>query len=574
MPTVEQFLNRLLQAQEAISAAGGDAPAASLVLAESVLHYRRLRQDCEPRPLNLVVVGPTQAGKSTAVNWLLGTQAADVNALAGYTRHAQAFVSEPLPVSTADCLAAFFTGWRQREQNQLTADDLHAYSIRQVSGRSLSAYQPLIVWDTPDFDSVSSRQYRSVALKLLALADVVLFMVSKEKYADQTVWDTLQLIRPLQLPLLLCINKTPAEAAAELSASLRQRLDSAQIAASVMTLPYLDDSRIATAAGQLQDAVRPLLAKAEQQPVQQAVSALLQQYWPAWTAPVREELEQSRLWTTLVEQALQGACQSYQQNYLQAPLYSATLQQAMARLLELLEIPGLAQSLGKARQLLTWPARKVRGLFGSASVSRSAQGMKNQEQALLDSIVQQALVSLQHEAGQQMSQSRGAARRWWSALFSELSTHSEPVQKALHEAVTDYQQDFHDNIDQAAQQLYQHLQEHPARLNSLRAARASADAAAVVLALKTGGIGLNDLVLTPAMLSFTSMLTEGALGQYMQRVEKKLKQAQQTIVCDELLQGELKSRLQQLVENMPKQGLYGISEQALKDIEEQVMADV
>ena len=77
-------------------------------------------------------------------------------------------------------------------------------------------------------------------------------------------------------------------------------------------------------------------------------------------------------------------------------------------------------------------------------------------------------------------------------------------------------------IDSAAQSLYQKLKEQPATLNSLRATRVTADAAAVVLAVKSGGLGAVDLVLAPAMLSLTTLLTEGALGKYMDRIQRQL----------------------------------------------------
>jgi len=54
--------------------------------------------------------------------------------------------------------------------------------------------------------------------------------------------------------------------------------------------------------------------------------------------------------------------------------------------------------------------------------------------------------------------------------------------------------------------------------------------------VKSGGLGAVDLVLAPAMLSLTTLLTEGALGQYMQRVQKELtsyQKAQVKTVIDE-----------------------------------------
>ena len=44
----------------------------------------------------------------------------------------------------------------------------------------------------------------------------------------------------------------------------------------------------------------------------------------------------------------------------------------------------------------------------------------------------------------------------------------------------------------------------------------------MVLAVKSGGLGAVDLVLAPAMLSLTTLLTEGALGKYMDRIQRQL----------------------------------------------------
>ena len=76
-----------------------------------------------------------------------------------------------------------------------------------------------------------------------------------------------------------------------------------------------------------------------------------------------------------------------------------TMQQAVARLLELLEIPGLADTLGRARHVLTWPARKLRGIFSTGSVQLSAQERQSRETAILEETVAQALVSLQTCSG-------------------------------------------------------------------------------------------------------------------------------------------------------------------------------
>ena len=574
MPSIEHFLNQLLRSQQRLQKAGVTRIDPSLVLGEALLRYQRLYAECEQPPLHMVVTGPTQAGKSSVVNWLLDTDVAGVNALAGYTRHAQGFTTTLLNNSTSQCIEQYFSGWKKVPQADLTGQQLEAYSLEQVTSQTQLSSQPLIIWDSPDFDSVSSRSYRNVVLKQLAMADLVLFVVSKEKYADQTVWNTLKLMQPLQLPLVLCINKIPPGSADELTTALRQRLDDEQIDASIIDLPYLQDAESTQSiSSKLLQSVTHVLEQLNSKRSSANTAAFLKQHWQQWSAPLQDELAQHEVWQQKVNDALAVACQSYQDNYLRAPLYAETMQQAVARLLELLEIPGLADTLGRARHVLTWPARKLRGIFSTGSVQLSAQERQSRETVILEETVAQTLVLLQHAAAQQIGQSDSQNRHWWAALATELNATDQGLRNNLQKEVKQYQDAFADNIEQAAQELYRHLQKHPAALNSLRAARVTVDAAAVVLALKTGGIGLNDLVLTPAMLSFTSFLTEGAVGQYMQSVEKQLKQAQQQAVCGELLQVHLHDELLKIPEAMSQQTIYAISEEQLEVAKQAILND-
>jgi hypothetical protein len=86
-----------------------------------------------------------------------------------------------------------------------------------------------------------------------------------------------------------------------------------------------------------------------------------------------------------------------------------------------------------------------------------------------------------------------------------------------------YHQHFKVEISDAAQQVYQKLEEQPLILNSLRATRVTTDAAVIALTIKTGGLGLHDLLFAPAMLAVTSLLTESAIGSYLKRIEAELK---------------------------------------------------
>jgi hypothetical protein len=104
----------------------------------------------------------------------------------------------------------------------------------------------------------------------------------------------------------------------------------------------------------------------------------------------------------------------------------------------------------------------------------------------------------------------------------------------------------------------------------LRATRATADAAVIVLTLQMGGIGLHDLVIAPAMLTLTSLLAESAVGGYMHKVEAELKQNQFNTVKQALFIDSLRKKLLQLPERTSMTNGFNISPDQLRAAEHQL----
>ena len=135
------------------------------------------------------------------------------------------------------------------------------------------------------------------------------------------------------------------------------------------------------------------------------------------------------------------------------------------------------------------------------------------------------------------------AEPFWSALDKQMRAQISPI-RAHYESHSDaVRQQFAPEIERTAASLYKKLQTQPTLLNTLRAARASADAAGVALAVKTGGLAPTDLILAPAMLSVTSLLTESALGRYLDTVKRELKQRQRQHIKRHLLEDNLAKNL-------------------------------
>ncbi len=574
LETLERFLPRLKARREALQAADQmvhDDATHTLSYAAALLRRSTLDPEAAGIPLQLAVIGPTQSGKSTIVNILLGTEVAVPSPLAGYTRNAQGFSTRLVDPTVEHGLTLQFPGWHRIEDISRETSNPDGYSLTGIEGSETLSQQPLIVWDTPDFDSISSRAYRDIVPEVCAMADLILLVVSREKYADQSVWRMLRLLAPIETPLLICLNKTDEESAAILRGSIEERLAAESIGcAAILNYPFVQGdsgAQIADAVIRaLQDAVAGQLPRSPTLPAQERLGKLLLNHWGEWTGALRQEVNAAVTWQAEVETGLLEALELYQRDYLQDPHYDETLKRAIVHLLELLELPGVAAALIQVRQVLTWPARKVLRMFSSGGGEAEKKG-REQEIGVLNDVASHLLLQLQHRAGEHALAASGSTGLWWRNLLQQVERSRLALERTFAGELVDYQERFEVEIERAGEELFRYLEQHPATLNSLRVARITTDAAAVGIAIKTGGIGFNDLILTPAMLSFTTLLAESAVGRYMQTVEADLKQRQLEAVREELLGGVLKQQLLGITQSMSRQGCYAIPGEELAEAE-------
>ena len=572
----------------------------SLRLTESVLEKLHLLDSYPQQPLQIAVLGPTQAGKSTLNNLLLGTDTAGVSALAGYTVHAQGFITGELQAEhhLNDVLAGMFPGYRQTPQTQLDPGNYRQYSMtasgtanpqlqnylqrlpRHSSGNPQRQTQPVVIWDSPDFDSIESGGYRTAVLRVAAIADVIVLMLSKDKYADRSVWDMMKLLSPLNKPTVYVINKLNPEDLQTVSDSFRRRYRE-NIAAdspahdtdiSIVALPYirgLDDAASAlmdSGADELFREISLAAARSDHATAHESARQLIDTHWHNWLEPVQRELSAHHEWQTRVDAEIDQALQSYRSSYLEHPQKYDTFNRAIAELLTLLEIPGLAGTLTATRNVVTWPIRTLFGmgqnLMGQGSGAAAEQ---DHEKETLIRVQQKVVSELQNLT---MDSGNGENSEWWLALNRTMRGDQQLLQQRYSEQIDSYQSAFEPEIDRAAQSLYKTLQKQPAVLNGLRAARVTTDAAAVVLAVKSGGLAASDLLIAPAMLSVTSMLTEGAIGKYMDTVKQQLKQKQLQQV-EELLTQQLAPQLKQLGTAIEGDCVFGLDDSTIEQAKQQ-----
>jgi GTPase SAR1 family protein len=532
--------------------------------AEAFIRKGLLIQAYPKFPLQIALIGPTQAGKSTLVNLLLNSDQAGVSPLAGYTVHPHGFCHN---LSPDDCrgMQAYFEHFQCLDETLLSQKRFDCYSLS--SSHSLSKLlPPCVLWDTPDFDSIDAADYREGVIRTIALADVLVLVVSKEKYADQSVWEVLKTITHFQQPILICVNKLNTGNETEILNSLNQKWQQHRSDPLPEIIPLLFQKQSGYPewpSHQFPKVFKQALKRGHSQHFSQQQQCL-QHYWQDWLAPIKAEHQAQRSWQLWVDECLLQAQTAYQRDFLDHPHHNETFQAALLNLLNLLEIPGIAKALGKTRRFMTWPMRKLIEL--SKNESNSLAGQENVILSLLGEHVMLQLADKLLERNETETQ----PSIWWNDIAALLRQKKLTILHDYNVEVNSYHLSFQQDIEAAAQRLYVKLQDQPMILNSLRATRTTTDITAILLALQTGGIGVHDLFLTPFMLSMSSLLAESAIGSYMHKVEYDLKQQQLLTVKTRLFSQCLQQRLYALPSLSQNPKRFNISASLCQQAEQQL----
>ena len=177
--------------RRAASAPGEDREARAESLRRHVEEYLLPRAADLDAPLLVVILGSTGSGKSSLLNALAGAAVSPSGVLRPTTRRPIAIAH---PADRGGRIGAI----TQRSGLEVRAD--------------AGARRGLVLVDAPDFDSVEVAN-RDRALGLLEVADLVIFVTTATRYADQVPWEVLARARTRGVPLLAVLNRLPPDAA-------------------------------------------------------------------------------------------------------------------------------------------------------------------------------------------------------------------------------------------------------------------------------------------------------------------------------------------------------------------------
>lgn len=238
----------------------------------------------------------------------------------------------------------------------------------------------------------------------------------------------------------------------------------------------------------------------------------------------RHDLDALQNWQAVVMTGQVEFDQRYVREYLTTERFRG-FDEALVRLLQLLELPGLGKVLSGALWVLRTPYRLVKGLLGKA-MSRPDAATRP-ELPILDEALSGWIDLLRKEAAR-----HGDDHALWAHVADGFHGGglAERTRERFQQSYRAFQMGLAVEVDRTARAIYEQLEKNPAVLHTLRGGKLALDAAAISGTLLAGGINWTDFILVPLVASLTHQLVELLGKQVVDAQREMTRQRQQALM--------------------------------------------
>lgn len=496
----------------------------------------------EPVPLHVTVVGGASAGKSTVVNLLTGATgdaAAEANAQSGYTRHPVCYTTANGTVTWPAHLG-FLGPLTRLEGSAPSSLDEDVYQLRRVPPDSLSEslLKTFVVWDCPDMTTWAAENYIPRLLEVCGLTDVLVYVASDERYNDRVPTQFLQLLLQAGKPVVVCLTKMrEADAQAFLDhfkSEILDKLPGGGSTVNCLSIPYLSVEDLTNPTGKaakyrisLLNQVRVLgdpPARGRAMTVRLAMNYLVS-HSDELVAVARDDLNAMQSWRSAVEAGKSEFESRYRHEYLNSEKFRR-FDEAMVRLLDLLELPGVGKVFSNAMRLAQAPIRWAKTWI-SKGLNRP-DAPTTPERPVLETALSGWLDFLRRESLQ-----RSDSHPLWAHIEQGFTNGTLPTQAKEHfeQNFRAFQLGLSDEVERTARAIYEELEKKPVLLNTLRGGKAVMELGMLVGAVLTAGhtVALN-VALIPLAAAVSGYLVELLGAQYVENQRETTRARQEQLM--------------------------------------------
>lgn len=497
------------------------------------------------RPLHIAVVGGAGAGKSTLVNFLAGTVVAEANPQAGYTRHPTAF----LPAGSAIAWPSYigFLGPLQRLSSEKPANaDEDVYQVKRIPGSTTdSPLANFVIWDCPDMTTWASVSYVNRLLEVAALADVVVYVASDERYNDVVPTQFLHLLVKAGKAVIVVLTKVREENAAALAEHFKLEIlgrlpklpDGSTPAVPVIVFPQMTARERLDPAGAGAKHRALLLNQilvqcnddiATRRRTVTNAAKYLATAGEGLLEVGRRDLAELEAWKSAVMAGKAQFEERYRGEFLSGEQFRR-FDRYHDEVMDLLELPGAGRLVGSLIWLLRAPYRWTRDYV--AGLVARPQVFNLAERTVLLAAMTSWLDKLQAE-----SLKRAGTHPVWKQAALRFDSELGPQARArFDEHLRAFELKETDELESAGRRLVERLEKNPTLLFTLRGGKLALDVAVVVVGLVLAiGWSWWYLLLIPIGVSLTHQAAELVVRGVVEKARTRVRQQREQLLTSML----------------------------------------